>query len=143
MNYTDVLNPQWANAEHTAINLLLVAVGLGAMPFTATPDDSTDYGPEIFQRAVAGDFGEIAAYEPPSDAALLPAARSQQKRLMQDAGLAVAPLQDAVDLGVATDEQVEQLSTWKYYRIELSEVPQQVGWPRTIEWPVKPDPLSP
>ncbi|MNF11580.1 Caudovirales tail fiber assembly protein [compost metagenome] len=62
---------------------------------------------------------------------------------MQDAGLAVAPLQDAVDLGVATEEQVEQLSAWKFYRIELSEVPQQAGWPRTIEWPVKPDPLSP
>ena len=143
MNYTDVLNPQWANAEHSAINVLLGTETLAAMPFTATPDDSTDYGPEIYQRAVAGDFGEIAAYEPPTEAALLPAARSQLKRLMQDAGLVVAPLQDAVDLDLATEQQVEQLSAWKYYRIELSEVPHQAGWPRTIDWPVKPVPLSP
>ena len=139
MNFLDVLNPQWANAEHTAINVTLIEAEMGELPFTAMLNDSTEYGPEIFERVVAGDFGEVAAYEPPSDAALLPAARFQQKRLMQDAGLAVAPLQDAVDLGVATDEQVEQLSAWKFYRIELSEVPQQAGWPRTIEWPIKPD----
>ena len=139
MNYSDALSPQWANAEHSAINVQLVTETLAAMPFTATPDDSTDYGPEIYQRAAAGDLGDIAAYEPPTEAALLPAARAQLKRLMQDAGLVVAPLQDAVDLGVATERQVEQLSAWKFYRIELSEVPQQAGWPRTIEWPIKPD----
>jgi hypothetical protein len=143
MNYTDVLNPQWANAEHTAITLLLVTEGLGDIPFTATPDDSTDYGPEIYQRTVDGEFGEIAPYEPPTDAALLPAARTQLKRLMQDAGLAVAPLQDAVDLDLATSQQIEQLGLWKLYRIELSEVPQQAGWPRTMEWPVKPDQQTP
>ncbi|MGO4003741.1 tail fiber assembly protein [Pseudomonas fluorescens] len=138
MNYTDVSNPQWANAEHSAINLLLVTETLASMPFTATPDDSTNYGPEIYQRAVAGDFGEIADYEPPTDAALLPAARAQLKRLMQDAGLVVAPLQDSVDLGVATERQVEQLSAWKFYRIELSEVPHQPEWPVSIVWPVVP-----
>ena len=110
MNYSDALSPQWANAEHSAINVQLVTETLAAMPFTATPDDSTDYGPEIYQRAVAGDFGEIAAYEPPTDAALLPAARSLLKRLMQDASLVVAPLQDAVDLDQATAQQVEQLN---------------------------------
>lgn len=138
MNYSDALSPQWANAEHSAINVQLVTETLAAMPFTATPEDSTDYGPEIYQRAVAGDFGEIAAYEPPTEAALLPAARAQLKRLMQDAGLVVAPLQDSVDLGVATERQVEQLSAWKFYRIELSEVPHQPGWPSSIEWPVMP-----
>lgn len=143
MMYTNVLNPQWANAEQTAINLVLVTETLGDIPFTASPEDTTSYGPEIYERVVAGEFGEIAAYEPPSDAALLPAARSEQKRLMQNAGLAVAPLQDAVDLDVATEQQVEQLTAWKHYRIELSEVPQQAGWPRTIDWPVKPVPLNP
>ena len=143
MNYTDVLSPQWANTEHTAINLMLVTAEMGAIPFTATPDDSTDYGPEIYGRVVAGEFGENAAYEPPSDAALLPAARAQQKRLMQEAGLTVAPLQDAVDLGVAPAEQVEQLTAWKFYRLELSEVPQQAGWPRTMEWPDTPNQQTP
>ncbi|WP_223512651.1 tail fiber assembly protein [Pseudomonas sp. GL-B-19] len=143
MNYTHVLTPQWMDAAHTAINVMLVTEEQGTIPFTATPDDSTSYGPEIYARVVAGEFGEIAAYEPPSDAALLPAARAQQQRLMHEAGLAVAPLQDAVDLGVAIAEQVEQLSAWKFYRIELSEVPQQAGWPRTMEWPVKPDQQTP
>ncbi|WP_339548342.1 tail fiber assembly protein [Pseudomonas sp. RA_35y_Pfl2_P32] len=139
MIYTDVLSPQWANAEQTAINLVLTTETLGDIPFTASPDDTTSYGPEIYERVVAGEFGEIAAYAPPADIALLPAASAQLKRLMQDAGLAAAPLQDAVDLDLATAQQVEQLALWKLYRIELSEVPQQAGWPRTIEWPIKPD----
>lgn len=142
MSYTHVLTPQWADVAHTAINLVLVTKELGAIPFTATPDDSTSYGPEIYARVVAGEYGEIAAYAPPSDAALLPAARAQQQRLMHEAGLAVAPLQDAVDLGVAIADQVEHLSAWKFYRIELSEVPQQAGWPRTIEWPVQPEQMN-
>ncbi len=50
MNYTNVLAPQWGNAAHTAINLILVTEELGAIPFTATPDDSTSYGPEIYAR---------------------------------------------------------------------------------------------
>ncbi|MNO06414.1 Caudovirales tail fiber assembly protein [compost metagenome] len=57
---------------------------------------------------------------------------------MHEAGLAVAPLQDAVDLDLATAQQVEQLGLWKLYRIELSEVPQQSGWPRDIAWPKRP-----
>lgn len=139
MNYTNVLTPQWMDAAHTAINLMLVTEGLGTIPFTAAHHDSTSYGPEIYARVVAGEYGEIAAYEPPTDAELLPAAKSQQQRLMHEAGLAVAPLQDALDLGLATAAQVEDLNAWKRYRIELSEVPQQAGWPRTMEWPVKPD----
>ncbi len=143
MTYTDVLNPQWANAANTAINLVLVTDELGAIPFTATPDDSTSYGPEIYELAVAGEFGDIAPYEPPSNEHLLPAAKATQQRLMQEAGLAMAPLQDAIDLGVATPEQGEHLNAWKFYRIELSEVPQQPGWPRTMVWPDKPNQQTP
>lgn len=33
------------------------------VPFIARPDDSTEYGPELYLRAVAGEFGPIAPAE--------------------------------------------------------------------------------
>lgn len=139
MIYTDVIHPQWANTKQSAINLVLVTDAHGELPFTATAQDSTEYGPQIFARVVAGEFGEIGAFAPPSDADVLPAAQTTLKLKMQDAGLAVAPLQDAVDLQVATQEQMARLTAWKRYRVKLSEVPRQAGWPRDMLWPVPPE----
>ena len=39
------------------------------MPFTATPDDSEAHGRELFERALAGEFGEIAEYVEPGPVA--------------------------------------------------------------------------
>lgn len=35
----------------------------GWMPFTASPDDVMDYGRELYERAKAGEFGEIRPYQ--------------------------------------------------------------------------------
>ncbi|WP_148097668.1 tail fiber assembly protein, partial [Trabulsiella odontotermitis] len=45
-------------------------------------------------------------------------------------------LQDAVDLDMATDDDVQSLTTWKKYRVLLSRVnPDDAP---DIEWPEKP-----
>lgn len=67
MSYSQVKNPIWANAEHTAINC---EVDFDAMddefvPFTASPNDNTIYGSQIFDRCLAGDYGAVAEYAPP------------------------------------------------------------------------------
>jgi hypothetical protein len=36
----------------------------GWVSFTATPDDIEDYGRELYAKALAGDFGDIAPYVP-------------------------------------------------------------------------------
>ncbi|WP_422419105.1 tail fiber assembly protein [Pseudomonas sp. GZD-222] len=51
---------------------------------------------------------------------------------------AIAPLQDAVDLGEATEAETAKLSAWKKYRIALKRVPDQLGYPGTIDWPAPP-----
>lgn len=67
MQYTNVTNPQWADAEHTVINCTVDFVGLGSVPFTANPNDTVNpASKEIFDRCVAGDFGSVAAYAPPA-----------------------------------------------------------------------------
>ena len=61
---TTARNPRWANAAHTAVDLLVNHEAFGEIPFTATPDDPEPHGRAIYASAIAGDFGQIAPYTP-------------------------------------------------------------------------------
>jgi hypothetical protein len=54
------------------------------------------------------------------------------------ADAAIAPLQDAVDIDDATAAETALLKAWKKYRVALNRLPDQAGYPTTIEWPVAP-----
>lgn len=41
---------------------------------------------------------------------------------MDEANRAIAPLQDAVDISIATSEEITRLSEWKRYQVELSRI---------------------
>ena len=66
------------------------------------------------------------------------AARARRDFLLERAGLRMAPLSDAVDLGVATDAERTALAAWKAYRVQLNRVSGQTHYPAQIEWPVEP-----
>lgn len=55
---------------------------------------------------------------------------------MDDANKTIAPLQDAFDINIATDEEITRLSEWKRYRVALSRI--DSGQAPDIEWPVRP-----
>lgn len=62
--YGDVTNPKWANADHTMINMDVFFFPLNeTVPFTASPNDPEPHGRELFERAVAGEFGPIADHD--------------------------------------------------------------------------------
>jgi hypothetical protein len=68
MNYTNVTNPIWANAEHTVINCEVDFDDLKEkfVPFSANPlDTSNPSSKQIFDQCVAGDYGVVAEYVPP------------------------------------------------------------------------------
>jgi len=67
INITSVSNPVWANAEQTLINCdITVEQHPGeVLPFTAGPDDVTEYGPQVYADCVAGVYGPVGAYVPP------------------------------------------------------------------------------
>ena len=138
-----VIGPRWANAEHTRINMVTLfeelAEQYGPIPFTASPDDTEEHGRDLFERALAGEFGEIAEYEPPAVEVIARQVQGQRDRLLAAAALRIAPLQDAIDLGVATEQQRERLNAWKRFRIALSELEQDAGWPRVLAWPAPPE----
>ncbi|NWA23732.1 tail fiber assembly protein [Pseudomonas gingeri] len=54
------------------------------------------------------------------------------------ATVAIAPLQDAVDLDIATDADTANLKLWKQYRVAINRVSEQPGYPATIGWPTPP-----
>ena len=64
MQIKNVKNPQWANAEHTLIDVTLETDTYGEIPFSASPDDVEAHGREIFADAVAGKFGPIGEHVP-------------------------------------------------------------------------------
>ena len=73
MQITNVVSPEWANAEHTAINVTMTHSEFGVIPFSASPDDVEEHGREIFADAVAGKFGVIAEYvAPPAAPRIVP-----------------------------------------------------------------------
>jgi len=63
-------------------------------------------------------------------------AETASRRAVADT--AIAPLQDAIDLEEATDAEVAALKAWKKYRVFLNRLPEQPGYPGTVDWPVTP-----
>lgn len=55
---------------------------------------------------------------------------------MDDANRTMTPLQDAVDIDMATDEETLRLAEWKKYRVMLSRI--DVTAAPDINWPEKP-----
>ncbi|EBW2588608.1 tail fiber assembly protein [Salmonella enterica] len=55
-------------------------------------------------------------------AAQLRQAEETKSRLLQMASEKIAPLQDAVDLGLATDDEKARLDEWKKYRVMVNRV---------------------
>jgi hypothetical protein len=65
-------------------------------------------------------------------------ALSLRDGLLYEAGLRIAPLQDAVDLESATEEEQLLLRAWKAHRVALNRIEQQQGFPTDIDWPEAP-----
>lgn len=55
---------------------------------------------------------------------------------MDEANRTIAPLQDAVDISIATDEEVARLAEWKRYRVELSRI--DTSKAQDVLWPARP-----
>ncbi|MEW5621396.1 tail fiber assembly protein [Pseudomonas putida] len=69
---------------------------------------------------------------------LLVAATADLAQHRAAADAAIAPLQDAVELEEATEAEAALLVEWKRYRIALSRLPEQEGYPTEIDWPAPP-----
>ena len=69
-------------------------------------------------------------------AAAIQEAEEKKTRLLNAAAAKIAPLQDAVDTSMATNDDKAQLTAWKTYRVLLSRI--DTSKAPDIEWPVSP-----
>lgn len=144
-------NPQWANTAQTAINLEVDFDELDEqyVPFTATSYDSMDYGVDIYNRAVAGEFGEIADFVAPANYTgekALAVLRATRQKLLDDTDYIEMPTKWAT---LTADEQ----TAWSTYRNALRDLPAtypnaELHWNDNytklttwvnVVWPTKPE----
>ncbi|WP_083384092.1 tail fiber assembly protein [Cupriavidus sp. USMAHM13] len=114
----------------------------GAIPKDAVEIDQSHYealqaGQEDGKLIRAGADGApcLADVPGPTAADLLYAAQVKRGQLMAEAALRIAPLQDAVDLGIATTAEVSALNAWKSFRVALNRLDLTV---QPIVWPSQP-----
>ncbi|POA97157.1 hypothetical protein C2134_18340 [Chromobacterium sinusclupearum] len=93
-----------------------------------SPDDDVVPGPDglpMCQRRVGLDR---------------PSLGEQQKvdMKMSEANQKIQILADAINLGIASQEEKRDYDLWRKYRVLLSRVPQQPGFPAKIDWPTPP-----
>ncbi|TBU78169.1 tail fiber assembly protein [Phytopseudomonas daroniae] len=114
------------------------------------PADAVEISAELYAEQFAGNAtGQLIVADangrptlvdppPPSTEQLAASVLAKRSNLLQGATQAIAPLQDAVDLGESTAEEDAALTAWKRYRVALNRIEQQPGYPHTIEWPASP-----
>jgi hypothetical protein len=113
----------------------LVPVGLSVAEIEkdTIPDGFWDGGRWVF------DGTNIVAYQlTPNE--VIAAAGATKSSLMAVANEAITPLQDAVDLEIATDNEIVLLAEWKRYRVLLNRV--DVTAAPNITWPELPDDVA-
>lgn len=144
--------PTW-NVERTAINLLVVfeetADTLGEMPFTASPDDVTEHGKALYADALEGWFGDIGEPDAWEVSVAVTARREASAKAATDRIAALdtrlATLADAIELDMASAEDMAakpaleaEHKAWRIYRVKLSQLEAQEGYPTTVAWPEAP-----
>ena len=112
----------------------------------AWPDDGIDVDEAVFQAYTGqppekqrGSSKGLPCWvdiPPPTAEQLRASAERRKASLMASAAKAMAPLQDAVKLGIATEEEAALLRRWEIYRVQLYRInPQDAP---EIDWPVAP-----
>jgi len=89
--------------------------------------------PEVNYRYSGGVF--TAPVMDAENAVLIASSRLAAE--MDEANRTIAPLQDAVDISIATDEEFTRQAEWKRYRVELNRI--DTSKAPDILWPVKPE----
>ncbi|AXG47987.1 tail fiber assembly protein [Photorhabdus laumondii] len=113
------------------------------------PDDIIEVGLDIYQEyaannvpegkyRIAGQNGlpEWADIPPPTREELQQYIESKKQQFIVEASQQIAPLQDAVDLRIATKEEEAALLVWKKYRVMLNRI--DISLAPDIEWPEQP-----
>jgi hypothetical protein len=114
-------DPVWLNRSQTLINLTVRFEEIDEdLPFTANPNDVEAHGRDIYARAVAGEFGQIAPFS-----AVAPTTESVSDAIKSERNSRLA----ATDWTQLPDIPQATRDLWEPYRQALRDFPQQAGFP--------------
>lgn len=96
-------------------------------------------GQEKGMVIIANEYGQpiLASAPQPTKDSLIDAAEAKKQNLLAEATVAIAPLQDAVDLKIAIGNETSKLQAWKAYRVALNRI--DTSSAPDINWPVRPE----
>jgi hypothetical protein len=134
MNYTNVKNPKWVDAEQSKIDCEVDFVDLldEYVPYTASANDFAEHCRTIYQQLIDGVYGPIAPYELPPEKT--ETEKAFAVRTNRDSLLSNLDLVTSNPLRWASYSQAEK-DQIAVYRQLLLDVPQQSGFPNSIDWP--------
>jgi hypothetical protein len=109
-------------------NFLTLSEGVSIYEISpeALPEDVSDL-PYRYEN------GEFVKFVQPA----IEVAAQQKSTLLSQAAAAIAPLQDAVDVDDATDEELASLKAWKKFRVTLNRL--DLAAAPDIDWPAVPE----
>lgn len=130
---TEIRNARSMNAENTHFDLEINHPDYGWIPYALTPwdTDNTINNTELL-ALIGSDY--VAFSQADEDARQADFSRYQRNQLLENEvdPIVTNPLRWAE---LTTEKQNE----WTQYRTDLLNVPQQAGFPNTINWPTKPE----
>jgi hypothetical protein len=125
--------PRWGDAQQTFIVGTIATAQYGEVTFHAMPTDPESAGRELYARCLAGEFGEIAPYQPNVMSFLM----EREQRLRQ-AQAALAGLTEAFVAGLLNDEAAAHFKAWAAYQRDLMQLAPPPSFPAQIAWPTPP-----
>ena len=143
-------NPVWANFAQTLIDLEVDFDELDDVfvPFTADPNDPEAHGVDLYNRAVAGEFGAVGAFVPPPNITgdeALARLRVERNDTLAETDYIEMPTKWAT---LTSDQQ----TAWSTYRNALRDLPAdypnaelrwnddytRISWVN-VTWPTRPE----
>lgn len=130
---TEIRNARSMNAENTHFDVEINHPDYGWIPYALTPwdTDSTINNTELL-ALIGSDYAAFSQAD--EDARQADFSRYQRNQLLENEvdPIVTNPLRWA-------DLTTEEQNDWTQYRTDLLNVPQQAGFPNTINWPTKPE----
>lgn len=138
IQYSQVANPRWMNAEQTQILVQVNWDVVGRQEWVGLiPEDNAPHTQALLAEILAGEHGPIGDYIPPTQQEL-------DDRAAEDVrATRMAILLTEVDPLVTNplrwaDLTTEQQNAWSAYRTALLDITDQAGFPHNVTWPTKP-----
>lgn len=128
--FRTVRDPVWCWEDQICVRVR-IRDNVEESSYVCAPDDCVPHSRELFRRCVAGEFGPVAPYVPPTPEQI-ETELAKEVRRERDQRIA------ATDWTQFPDVPESTRALWQPYRQALRDVPQQDGFPHDVTWPDPP-----